>query len=136
MTATLIRSSLMLCVSLALVGWQAGWRGAKPASASLGEGIIILFMLLVANVAAVVMASTLLSPLLAMLPRGEWSAVPGEVVIRSASAISGLWTASILLQCAQNIGRRCYGLPLEPIEWVNPPKNRRRKERQQNPGAE
>lgn len=120
MIGALARSTLLLCVSLAFVGWQAGWRGKKSGSASLGEGILILCMLLVANVAAVVITSTLFAPLLARLPRGEWSAVPGEIAIRSASVISGLWTASILLQWAQNIGRCSFGLPCKPIEWVKP----------------
>ena len=136
MIATLARSSLMLCVSLAVVGWQAGWRGAKPGSAGVGEAILTLLSLLMANVAMVVMASTLSSPLLATLPADEWSAVPGLIAIRSMSIISGLWSASVLLQSAQNMGRRLYGLPLEPIQWIGLPKKPLRKKHQRNSGTE
>ena len=126
MIATLVRSAAMLSVSLVLIGWQAGFRGAKPKTAGLGEVLLMLAMLLVANVAMVVIASTLFSPFLASLPRNEWVALPGEIGIRSVGAISGLWTASILLQCAQNVGRRFYGVPAEPIEWVKPSRKPRR----------
>ena len=129
MIATLVRAALTLSVSLALVGWQAGWRGTKPGSAGLGEVILILCALLGANVASVVITSTLLGPLLPAIPGDGWAAVPGEIAIRSTIVISGVWSASILCQCAQNIGRSWYGAPLEPIEWVNLPNKARPKKR-------
>jgi hypothetical protein len=129
MIATLVRSSVMLCVALAFVGWQAGRRETKSGSAVIGEAMLMVIMLITVNVATVVIARTLTAPFLAALPRGGWSSFPVEVIVTALNVVLGLWTASILLQFAQNIGRRTYGLPTEPIEWIRHPNKSRRKTR-------
>jgi hypothetical protein len=134
MVATLVRSFLVHVVSLSVVGWQEGWRGTKPGGAGFGEAILMVLMVIIVNVAAVVIVGTLSTPLLANMPRDEWLHFLGGIIIRSVSIIFGLWIASILIQCAHNIGRRFYGLPLEPIVWINQQKKKpRRKNRQRKP---
>lgn len=135
MAATFLRSTLMLVASLAVVAWGTVTTEAKHSKAGLGVLLPVIVAMLVTNVATVVMAGTCSRPLLTFLPHNEWMALPGEIVIRASSAVFGLWAASILLQCAQNVGRRLSGLSAEPIEWIRLPKKPRHKKKRAEAGT-